>query len=988
MQELEGRLVLSASDLTRFTACRHLTLLDREVAAGRRPPPQHADEALELLFRRGDEHERAHLERLRREGREVVAISPDGTDAGALRRAEEATVEALARGVDVVHQATFFDGRWRGHADFLFRRDDRPGRWGWSYDIADTKLAQRLKVPALLQMATYGERLAVLQGIEPACLTVIAGDGEQHAYRYADCAAYARLVREQLVAAVADAHPLGTPEPVEHCPQCRWQPTCQQQWRREDHLSLVAFMRRDHARALREAGIPTLHALGTRPADELPAAIGMTSRVRLAQQARLQLAERETGTPRYELLDPQPGRGLARLPAPSPGDVFFDIEGDPFVGDDGLEYLLGTLDAGGFRPFWATEPAAEQQAFEDLVDALITAWDRDLGMHVYHYAPYEPTRLKALAARYDTRGPEVDRLLRGERLVDLYTVVRQGLRVSTESYSIKKLERFYWNDEERSGGVSDALGSVVAFERWLLDRDDALLEDIERYNANDCESTRALRDWLEQRRAEGGGDAVHPRPELRDGQASAGAVQAGDEVERLRRALLDGVPDGDRDADQQGRSLLAALLDWHRRESLPEWWDYFHRLALTDEELVDDAAAVGQLGDPELDGEVDRSNLWRLTFPPQDTKLGPGEGGYVDPATQKAVPVVAVDPEEGWLIAKRGKGKPPPTCRSLVPGKPLPDLEQRARLRDLAEWVLAHGIDSPLPDHRAGRDLLRRALPRVGLHGGGPLRQDGESAGEAVLRLASRLSHGVLPVQGPPGTGKTYTGARMIVRLLAQGKRVGICAVSHKVIGNLLDEVARVAQERGQALRALQKATEQQRCTAAAVDHTDANDEVEARLDDGTVDLVAGTTWLFARAGMRQRLDVLVVDEAGPAVAGERRRDRGQRGQPRPARRPAAAHPAGQGHPPARRRGVSAAAPPGRCRHRPAGSRGAAGPDLADAPRRGRTGRAARLRRPLARSARSRTAACDLRRAARRDGPAVRAGRAHRQRCSSDRGGR
>lgn len=72
-----------------------------------------------------------------------------------------------------------------------------------------------------------------------------------------------------------------------------------------------------------------------------------------------------------------------------------------------------------------------------------------------------------------------------------------------------------------------------------------------------------------------------------------------------------------------------------------------------------------------------------------------------------------------------------------------------------------------------------------------------------------------------------------------------------------------MAQERGQALRALQKATEQQRCTAAAVDRTDANDQVEARLDDGTVDLVAGTAWLFARAGMRQRLDVLVVDEAG-----------------------------------------------------------------------------------------------------------------------------
>ena len=43
-----------------------------------------------------------------------------------LRAAEDETLAAMRRGDDVIFQATFFDGRWRGHADFLLRRDDRP----------------------------------------------------------------------------------------------------------------------------------------------------------------------------------------------------------------------------------------------------------------------------------------------------------------------------------------------------------------------------------------------------------------------------------------------------------------------------------------------------------------------------------------------------------------------------------------------------------------------------------------------------------------------------------------------------------------------------------------------------------------------------------------------------------------------------------------------------------------------------------------------
>ena len=66
---------------------------------------------------------------------------------------------------------------------------------------------------------------------------------------------------------------------------------------------------------------------------------------KLTAQAKLQVLQRDSGIPRYEIVDPQP---LTLLPEPDPGDLFFDFEGDPLWTADGrewgLEYLFGVLE--------------------------------------------------------------------------------------------------------------------------------------------------------------------------------------------------------------------------------------------------------------------------------------------------------------------------------------------------------------------------------------------------------------------------------------------------------------------------------------------------------------------------------------------------------------------------------------------------------------------------------------------------------------------
>ena len=168
-------------------------------------------------------------------------------------------------------------------------------------------------------------------------------------------------------------------------------------------------------------------------------------------------------------------------------------------------------------------------------------------MHVYHYGGYESGAVKRLMQRHATREDEVDRLLRGGVFVDLLNVVRQGVRASVESYSLKQIEKFYL--PQREGPVTEAGFSVVEYERWMAERDDSILKGIADYNRDDCVSTLMLRTWLEDRRAEAVdrfAEAVWDRPAVRDGAPTEGQTARAAEVQERIDALTEGVP-ADRD---------------------------------------------------------------------------------------------------------------------------------------------------------------------------------------------------------------------------------------------------------------------------------------------------------------------------------------------------------------------------------------------------------------------------------------------------------
>ena len=870
MHSVEGRLLLSPSDLVGFLACEHLTQRELAVTRGEAVRPVRVDPELELLARKGQEHEAAQLARLS-DGRGWVEIADHGETLVGLRAAEAETLEAMRSGVDLIYQATFFDGRWRGRADYLLRVEQPSDLGDWSYEVADAKLARSVKVAALLQMCEYSRQVARLQGQAPESMHVVLGTGDIETHRLADYEFYFRLARARFEAVVDAAAQPTYPVPVNHCGLCKWQEECDARRRRDDHLCLVAGMRSDQTRRLAEVGITTVAALAG-SAPEVPVRMHDATFGRLRHQAALQVQERVSSVPVHELVDcVAPGLGLAALPEPSPTDLFFDMEGDPFIEDGGLEYLFGITEVVDgiprFTPFWGHDRAGEKQAFEALVDLIGERLTHDPSLHVYHYAQYEPVALKKLMCRHGTREDDVDRLLRAGVFVDLYSVVRQGVRVSRESYGLKNLEVFYMPKREEA--IAEGVGSIVAYERWRETRDQVILDEIARYNERDCESTWRLRGWLEERRDEWarsrGGPL--PRPEPRPPDASAAQAAASDETAQLQAQLIAGVPHdySAHNPEEAARALLASLLDWHRREEKSEWWAFFERQGKTDEELVDDTECIGNItgvGEVRLDK---RSVIHRYGFDPtQEYKLKVGDVVY-DPRTgRQCGKIVALDGELGEVDLSRGPSLDASAHpRSLMPPQPRSSKPMKEALRRLAREVIDGGVNGD-GAHRGARDLLLSSAPRLqSAASTAPLVTPGEQPVNAAVRLVDSLDRSYLAIQGPPGAGKTVAGARIVVDEVRRGRRVGVCATTHRAIGELLTQIQEEAESQSVDVRILQKCTDDDACPAPAVRHTNDSGDVEKALCDDEVDVVAGTQWLFARDKMQATLDVLVIDEAG-----------------------------------------------------------------------------------------------------------------------------
>jgi uncharacterized protein len=824
----DGTLRLSPTDLANHLSCAHLTRLELRVVRGALERPHVVDAYGQIIMAKGNAHEAAHLARLEASGLSVARMltyDDEGFDEEQARRDTEDAIRAGE--ADVVYQAYLTDGTWRGFADFLVRTPD--GR----YEPVDTKLARSAKPLHVIQLCFYAEQLERIQGRLPERIHVELGSGERETVRTADFIAFFRRSRERLLASLAaDPAPATWPWPVYHCTICDFRHLCAHQRIAEDHPVTVAGLGRLHAERLTSAGIPTLTALAETATTAVPR-IQPETFERLRSQAALQLHFTRTGERRVELLPDEEDRGFRLLPPPSEGDVWLDLEGHPFYEPArGLEYLFGWCYREGgetrYEVVWGLDRAGEKAAFERFVDWVQARRQAHPDLHVYHYAAYEQTALKRLMGEHSTREHEIDDWLRQEVLVDLYRVVKQALRAGVTSYSIKEIEKLY--GFVRTAEVAGGAESVVLFEDWLAAAEGALLEAIRAYNEEDCRSTVALHQYLL---------GLRP-PELpwRLPPEEREKTEEAEERDATRIALHETLLAGGEEGSPHW--LLAHLLYYHQREAKSQWWEWFNHLSLDEDDLIEDTDTMGGLelvGEPVEDGQ---SLVYTFTFPPQEHKI---HGRCADPRTQTNYDVVT-DDERGIVTLRRSIARADePLPAALIPARPIPDWDHRNAVQRFAEVYLDGEQEGAIVE------ILERRLPRA--------RLDLE-----VPDAALSLDGSYLFVQGPPGAGKTWQGAKAAIALMKAGQRVGITSLSHKAIANLLRGIETEAKRQGFAFRGRKKSTSGDEDTRYEGEFIDSGDSWRDLLDQ-ELQLVAGTSWLFARADFTGFLDTLIVDEAG-----------------------------------------------------------------------------------------------------------------------------
>ncbi|MDT0201686.1 TM0106 family RecB-like putative nuclease [Nocardioides sp. AE5] len=875
----------SASDLVGATTCEYAALRTLDAKMGRGAALAEAsDPLLDHIAHLGEVHEQALLAERRRLG-DVAAMEPVAFPytRESLQAAAERTAAALADpAVTLVHQAAFFDGEFLGFADFLERTEE-----GWV--VCDAKLARSARPTALLQLAAYADQMLGLGLPVARKVSLLLGDGRREDFAVADLlpvfAERRARLRDLLTSHHADPDPVSWgDERYAACGRCA---ECTAAAEAHDDLALVARMRMDQRRKLRDAGIATLTDLAH--AEVAPESLPHTTFERLRAQARIQHRQRSAGpdAPVVAELLPDAARTLQLLPEPSPGDWFFDFEGDPLYTEAdptvaGLEYLWGIVDAAEqFTATWAHSFAEEKQAFISFLDALTEQRRTWPDMHVYHYAPYETSALKRLAMRYQVREDELDDLLRAEVFVDLYATVRSSVLVSQGSYSIKKLEPLYMGDRLRTAdGIQAGDASILEYQHYRQlrdtdpDRAQAMLDNLADYNGYDCLSTLKLRDWLVERAAEAGvtrlaGPVVPEVPEQDE------------EVDPTFDALMARSGPGvraERSPQEQSYAMLATAIDYYRRERKQFWWGHFERLVTPVEEWGSDTRDVFRVDHVDVVADWahpgGRARNWRRMLRlhgewAPGSKLGQAQVAYTIPtasgadgpekAHYGAARAEEVTDDNGTVLLVESRHRDATFDEhpvALLPGTPPMTKDLETAIKDLCLDALA---SSDLPQGPA-LDLLARRTPR--LRGGGSLPATGNGVADVTTALLG-MDDSYVAVQGPPGTGKSWTGSRVIRELVEQhGWRIGVVAQSHAVVENLLSGVVAAGLDPSLVGKSKNNTAE-----PAWTDVANSADARAGFLTEhaATGCVLGGTAWTFASTKLCDpgELDLLVIDEAG-----------------------------------------------------------------------------------------------------------------------------
>jgi uncharacterized protein len=837
------------------------------------------------------------------------------------------TLELMLQGVPVIYQGGLEHRAphsvFKGKPDFLVKQ-------GWLLEFADGLLTARLQqeIPGpskyivwdakysshpkpeyALQVAIYIEALDA-QGLKApnARHGLILGNRTMMSFLEGEIVPATRIARAELEQAIARVSDSSTNSQLENftwhcagnrdCEICEYPELCNDDREETQDLLLVAGLGKNLRGKLNAAGIQALSDLAQSTLTKVPDVTAATFE-KMRKQAALQILSKQTKMPENELLDDPL---LQFAPRPSEGDVFFDMEGFPYFPDGGLEYLFGnwTRDS-GFTDFWAVDREQEKQAFIDFMNWVTERMDTYPDAHIYHYASYEKTALLKLSTRHGVMGPEVRRLGDERRLVDLYPIVTNSLRVGEPKYSIKNLERHY--EFERESEVTSASASIDEYAQWrdLVDgsldqtltseqredlsiRAEKLYQALHDYNKEDVVSTMKLYDWLLKMPSATTrfGEDVNPQDEDSEENPSASALELLELEAKTARFFLP-LADWEWGKSVEGDirakvwETLAHSILFYRREDVMFWADLQIRMTQDEEAFEKDREALLLAGVTELsrDERVNKkSNLvhvvtYEASYPTESIyNPAPGDELII------RFPI-------GAGLQQRNFGKVIKSANGLITftrdTQDLDDLvyqpdalikfqrflamAKQEELNNLAERITETwgSPSNAAPQRNSAMDLLFRRKPR--LTGDGKITEpDSTNYLPALISTVEKMDRTVLAVQGPPGSGKTYLASRLIAHLLASGKSVAVGTNSHAAVENVLRATIETGVSPAQIFKA-NKTKETRELPWITASSNGAIGKKVAKAAGAVV--LGGTAFALSNKDVRSNhFDYLIIDEA------------------------------------------------------------------------------------------------------------------------------
>ena len=874
MKITKSRFLISPGDLNNFVACKFT--IKNEIKFHNKEISKSEEKVNDKLWKKmGIEHEKKYFQILKNKYKKSISIKSDLDE----KNKFDETIRAMEKGYELIYHAYLVDGELRGEADFLIKCST-PSKFGdYSYEVYDTKITRNLRPRHLTQITAYSDMVGKIQKVLPDKMYLIDGSDEEHSFKTIEYIDLFNHGKKEFLKFLSNVNKEKIyPEKCSYCNLCDWRDVCDKIWEDDNYVNLVAGSNKSQIEKLKKNKVKTVEQLAKTKLLATDLKINTESFDKIKSQAQLQEEKRKTGEDKIIFLDPDFGKGFYKLPKPDDGDVFFDIEGFPRI-DRPFEYLHGLYykEKGKlkFKDLWAKkfDRESEKNIFIELINFFEKHFEKHPNAHIYHYAPYEKRAIRELAAAYSAEFPKGDivndNLLRKEKYVDLFNIVKQCIRTSEKDMSLKSIEKFY--NFERKADIVKADDSVIKYDNWIATKDEKNKKDIINYNEEDCISTYYLREFLVKNKPENINWFLKPEPIKKEDQ----------ETHKYRRKTPNKLSREEVELDLNNRlekkknksnenfvENLKNFIGFHWKSNKPEFWEVFDRAEKTHLELEDDTECIANCvlidDKPQT---TDDGFIYSYRFNDQNYKLKEGKAAFDAHQIRGIGTIYSIEekfPDKNIVkifVSKKRKNVEMPSLLTLGNNTP-PQVHQHDQALNK---FLNDYIDNDGKNYKSIMDMLERNTPDIkGVKRGSNLIDEQKDLISQSSEIVQNLNNSYLSIQGPPGTGKTYSSANIIIELMKAGKKVGVTSNSHEAIKNLLIAIEEQAIDQNFKFRGVRKTSRQNKREWKFIQ--DKFEGKELNFDEYL--LYAGTSWFFVDPRMNKTLDYLFIDEAGQVTLG------------------------------------------------------------------------------------------------------------------------